>query len=123
MSMRIFSAIGSAVLLSACSVSADSSENGGTAESIACAIDNSADFSDDCSVERIEQGDDTLLIIRHPDGGFRRFQVLADQGGLVTADGAEEATVQDEGTFVLITVGTDRYRIPVGSDGADEPAS
>ncbi|WP_162789437.1 hypothetical protein [Altererythrobacter sp. ZODW24] len=121
--MRIFSAIGSAMLLSACSVSADSSDGGGTNENIACAIGNAADFSDECTVERMEQGDDTLLIIRHADGGFRRFEVLEGSGGLVVADGAEEATVQDQGTFVLVTVGADRYRIPVGSNGADEPTS
>ncbi len=113
----------SGVLLTACSAEGPLAKGSSGTENIACAIDNAADFSDGCTVERIEQGDETLLIVRHEDGGFRRFQVMAGQGGLVTADGADEATVQDKGTFVLVTVGTDRYRIPVGSNGADEPAS
>ena len=111
------------MLLSACSVSADSSDGSTASENIACAIGNAADFSDECTVQRMEQGDDTLLIIRHTDGGFRRFEVLESSGGLVAADGAEEAVVLDQGTFVLVTVGADRYRIPVGSNAANESAS
>ncbi len=110
-----------AMLLVACSPASERAEGSVGTETISCAISNAADFSDDCSVERIEGDEETLLIVRHDDGGFRRFQVLPGQGGLVAADGADEATVQDKGTFVLVTVGTDRYRIPVGTNGTDEP--
>ncbi|WP_294329945.1 hypothetical protein [uncultured Sphingomonas sp.] len=63
-----------------------------------------------CTVER--EGD--RLVLRHPDGGFRRLQV---QGNVITAaDGAEVASVTHAGSATEVTIGGMRYRL--GGKGA-----
>ncbi|HKY80500.1 MAG TPA: hypothetical protein VJM09_03405 [Sphingobium sp.] len=80
--------------------------DGGVAD---CAIGASAKWDRACPVKR----SGTLLVIRHPDGGFRRFHIVKDGRGVEAADGAEPASVAivDEARIEL-AVGTDRYRIP-----------
>ncbi|MEO6152271.1 MAG: hypothetical protein ABIT09_02635 [Croceibacterium sp.] len=81
-------------------------------DAIDCALAGSAGFSHDCTVERVKADSGLQLVVRHPDGGFRRFEVLTDGRGLATADGAQAAkvTVRDGG--IEVSVGTDRYRFP-----------
>ncbi len=58
-----------------------------------------------CTVER----DGAVLILHHPDGGFRRLQV---QGNVITAaDGAEVATVTHAANATEVTIGGMRYRL------------
>jgi len=80
---------------------------------IACALGNETKFTEQCDAERVQNGDRRELVMRHPDGGFRRFEIVSDGRGLVAADGAEEAVVTPlaDGRIQL-TVGEDRYRIP-----------
>ncbi|WP_066716629.1 hypothetical protein [Sphingomonas pituitosa] len=60
-----------------------------------------------CTVEREAGG---LLILHHPDGGFRRLQL---QGNLISAaDGAEVATVARRAAAIEVTIGGMRYRLP-----------
>ena len=83
------------------------------AESLPCALDGKAAFSSDCMVERHRDGQSLFLTVRHPDGGFRRFEVLDKQQGLTVADGSRRATItRSEGTMEL-TVDSDRYRFPL----------
>ncbi|RVT40826.1 hypothetical protein [Sphingobium algorifonticola] len=60
---------------------------------------------------RENEGD--RIVIRHPDGGFRRFVVVDDGRGIVTADGADAAKVEvlDKGRIRVI-VGNDAYELP-----------
>ena len=75
-----------------------------------CSIGGAQDWSPDCTLER----DGDVLTIRHPDGGFRRFRVLADGRGLKEADGAEAVQLRIVGDHMLeASVGDDRYRLPV----------
>lgn len=75
-----------------------------------CAIGPDAAWGRDCTVER--SGD--MLVLRHGDGGFRRFRVLADGRGLEAADGSEIAQLQIvEGDRIEMRIGGDRYRLPV----------
>ena len=54
-----------------------------------------------------------LLTVRHPDGGFRRLQVVKDGRGLIAADGADVATVTPLGPReVEVLLSGDRYRLP-----------
>lgn len=80
---------------------------------VACALAGEAEFTEQCDVERVQNGDRRELVIRHPDGGFRRFEIVTDGRGLVAADGSEEAVVTPlpDGRIQL-SVGPDRYRIP-----------
>jgi hypothetical protein len=80
-----------------------------------CAIGADAAWARDCLIERAGE----MLTIRHPDGGFRRFRVLADGRGLEAADGAEMARLQIvEAGLVEIRIGGDRYRLPVQIAGS-----
>jgi hypothetical protein len=104
-------AAGLALLLAACSPSV---ANKPTADNrIDCAIASSASFTRDCSIEASRENGAFILTIHHPDGGFRRFEVAA--GSLKTADGSEPAqvSVPERGKVMDVTVGQDRYRIPI----------
>ena len=78
-------------------------------ETIPCALDGATDFAPVCGVEREIVPGGTILVIRHPDGGFRRFEI---EGDLVrTADGAETVTVISGADATEVAVGNDRYRL------------
>ena len=87
-----------------------------TAVSIAamidCALAGAAPFTKACAVQQVRSDKGVQLIVRHPDGGFRRFDVLTNGQGLATADGAEPATVTVQPGGIKVAVGTDRYRFP-----------
>ena len=60
---------------------------------VECALGGSAAFAPDCTMERAEVDGQRTLIVRHPDGGFRRLLVTGDGRGVIAADGAEPASV------------------------------
>lgn len=69
-----------------------------------CAIGPGSELSADCFVEIA--GD--TLVVRHPDGSFRRL--LRTDGGLSAADGAGELVVERSDGMVDLTIEGDRYR-------------
>ena len=78
-----------------------------------CALSGASNFTFDCSLDRMESADGTVLVLGKADGGFRRFRITTDGRGIVTADGAEPASVQLlEDGLIEVTVGQDRYRLP-----------
>ena len=79
---------------------------------VACALGGATAYTDVCSVERVKAKDGLMLVVRHPDGGFRRFKVVKDGRGLEVADGADKAVVAISGDRVEVVVGEDRYRFP-----------
>jgi hypothetical protein len=88
---------------------------------IECALDGASEFKRVCEVEKGEADGGKVLTVRHPDGGFRRFDVLTDGHGLAAADGADEAKLTVEGDKLAVTVDNDRYRFPVTLK-SDDPA-
>jgi hypothetical protein len=66
-----------------------------------------------CKVETVIEGDRKLLVVRHPDGGFRRFEAVSDGRGVVPADGAQGAggNWTNDGGYA-VSVGQDRYVFP-----------
>lgn len=80
---------------------------------IDCSLSGAGGFGRDCSMERVEQDDASFVIVRHPDGAFRRFELGVPGSGLVTADGAQQAEVTDRGGYVEVRVDSDRYHLPV----------
>ena len=113
MSTRISSA-GALLLLAACSQAA--TEDAATAadadDMIECAVAGATAFERLCAVERTQAEGAPILVVRHPDGGFRRFEVMSDGTGLATADGAEPASVTLREDGIEVAVATDRYRFP-----------
>jgi len=128
MARRYFSAILILVPLSlaACHRQGNDSEapagDAANATQIDCALHGSAEFDSHCTVERTVSGDGLLLVVHHPDGGFRRLLVTTDGRGVITADGAEQAvvTVADPGK-IDVAVEQDRYRLPATVKGQALP--
>jgi hypothetical protein len=88
-------------------------------ERIACALGPGVGFTQGCAIERSRDDDGTYrMIVRHPDGGFRRFEVGADNV-IVASDGADAAAVSITGETAEVSVGEDRYRIPLERRGDD----
>ena len=121
MSMRTFDrqvlAVSILLALAGCSGESTPSDPASVADvedpRVSCALAGEAEFTEQCDVERVQNGDRRELVMRHPDGGFRRFEIVTDGRGLVAADGSEEAVVTPlaDGRIQL-SVGPDRYRIP-----------
>jgi hypothetical protein len=110
--MRI-SSTGLLLLLAACSQeTADEIATVDEDDMIECAVAGVAAFTRDCLVEQSEVDGAPILTVRHPDGGFRRFEVTSDGTGVATADGAQPATVTMREGGIEVAVGTDRYRFP-----------
>ncbi|NML11666.1 hypothetical protein HHL08_16170 [Sphingobium sp. AR-3-1] len=112
------------MLLAGCGGEAASSHDNSTAVADAapvddgkadCALAGSGEWARDCLVERVGE----MLTLRHPDGGFRRFRVLADGRGLAAADGAEAAklSILDD-KRIEVVAGDDRYRLPARMAGS-----
>lgn len=110
--------LGAGAMLAACSMERDpqapdsstTAVNGG--DTIECALRGAEAFKRDCMVERAPHGGVLYLVVRHPDGAFRRFQVLKDGRGLAAADGAEAAETRLADGLLEVTIGKDRYRFP-----------
>ena len=80
---------------------------------INCRIGAATSFARVCTIERVQGQAGTILIIRKPDGGFRRLLVTTDGRGVVAADGAEPARVTVTGDGRIdVSVGGDHFRLP-----------
>ncbi|MBA2936349.1 hypothetical protein HZF05_19890 [Sphingomonas sp. CGMCC 1.13654] len=98
-----------------------SQEAGGA--SIPCALAGATEFKSECTVERSAMADGIVLTLHHPDGGFRRLQVANDGRGVITADGADAASVKVVGADAIeVSIGEDRYRLPATVKGQAAPA-
>ena len=105
------SSLGAVLVLAACSGAVQPQAAEG-AQRIECAIGEGAEFARDCLVERQGREGETLLIVRHPDGGYRRFVQLSDGRGLAAADGADEASATLGDGILEVTVAEEKYRFP-----------
>lgn len=132
MSMRIFSGLTALLLVTACSGDPDNevlaeAEERAAANApddgrIECAVSGETNFTRGCETERLSGESGTTLIIRHPDGGFRRFNVLTDGRGLEAADGSEKAKIEIvESGKIRISVGADIYIMPAKVKSSSAP--
>lgn len=101
-----------ALLLAACSSNSEPPPVAAGGEHIECAVGGSAELKPVCAVERSEAGGKLTLVVHHPDGAFRRFDVMTDGTGLAVADGADKAVTRLEDGKLDVTVGADRYLFP-----------
>lgn len=128
--------IGSAILVAALAscggddartleqVEKDAADQAARDGKIECALAGSESFGRVCTTEQIAASDGAILVIRHPDGGFRRFNILTDGRGLAPADGFDETRIRllDDSSIEL-TSGDDKYRLPAQVKGRQQPAS
>lgn len=129
MFMRIFNILALTLVLAACgkpdnNVLAEAEERAEQQAiddgKIECAINSDSEFTRGCETERLAGENGVTMIIRHPDGGFRRFRVLTDGRGLEAADGAEKARIEMvEDSKILVTVGPDKYIMPAKTKTAE----
>lgn len=78
----------SLAVLAACSSGRDEVRG----EPIECAIGTAEKMTLECRLEKVRRGENLSYVVHHPDGGFRRLVIAPGGKGLVTADGADEAT-------------------------------
>ena len=79
---------------------------------IDCRFPGNAQFERSCTFER-DSNDAAVLVIRKPDGGFRRLRIVADGRGVVAADGAEPARVTIlADNRIEVAIGGDFFRLP-----------
>jgi hypothetical protein len=80
---------------------------------IACAAAGATDLTPVCTHDRTETPNGVFLTLRHPDGAFRRLQIIRDGRGVIAADGAEPAKVTPLGPAQIeVALGGARYRLP-----------
>ncbi|HEX8640561.1 MAG TPA: hypothetical protein VF704_05330 [Allosphingosinicella sp.] len=80
---------------------------------IECRIGSARDFERFCRIESAASTAGPVLVVRKPDGGFRRLRITGDGRGVVAADGAEEAQVTiiaDD--RIEVAIGGDTFRLP-----------
>jgi hypothetical protein len=87
---------------------------------IECALAGSSAFERNCTTEQIAGSEGKILVIRHPDGGFRRFDTLTDGRGLAPADGFDETKISLlDGGMIEVSSGDDKYRLPAQIKGSE----
>lgn len=103
-----------AVLLVAACTPGEAEQAAQAGEPISCALAGASQFAAQCRVER----NGATIVVRHPDGGFRRLEVSADGQNLLAADGAQQSQSARKGDHFEVILGDDRYVIPVQADAA-----
>jgi hypothetical protein len=97
----------------------EAAKEAAAAGKIECALAGSTTFDRNCTTERITGPEGQLLVIRHPDGGFRRFTILTDGRGLSPADGTDpdfKLTLLGNG-MIEVRSADDIYRLPAAIKG------
>ena len=89
------------------------------AQPIECAIGRGAPLASDCLVERAVRDGEVLLIVRRPDGGYRRFVQLGEGRGVAAADGADEASASFADGVLDVRIADERYRFPARETPGD----
>lgn len=107
--MRIVAATAPLIILAACS--SESAPPPG--DQIECALGAGAEFEAVCTLEQASDDGETLLVIHHPDGGFRRLTVLSEGKGVAATDGAGALAQSLSGDRLDVAIDGDRYRLPV----------
>jgi len=93
----------------------------GEADRIECALAGSEKFERVCITETMPGEKGRMLVVRHPDGGFRRFNILTDGRGLAPADGFDETTIKIlGGGMIEVSSADDSYRLPASIKPSSE---
>jgi len=105
--------IAATAMLAACSAGSQGGERATTSdaptEKVACALNGSKDYRSECTVERSKEGGKMLLLLRHPNGGFRRLEEIEPLKRYAALDGADQPEVTPNGADSEVSVGDDHY--------------
>ena len=80
------------------------------ARPIACAMRAHDKLAQNCRVERPDGVKGETVLLWRPDGGFHRLQIIA--GVAETADGSEQAQVDQGERLTVVILGAERYVVP-----------
>ena len=109
----LFVATATSLTLAACSDGGTANEGVAEADRVECALAGSTKFERVCATETMPGEKGKMLVVRHPDGGFRRFNILTDGRGLAPADGFDETGIKIlGGGMIEVSSGDDIYRLP-----------
>lgn len=100
------------MLLAACSEAFAPSAEQPKDEPVFCALGGSLEFKDQCRAERTTVEGAQVIVVRHPDGAFRRLEVSKDGQNLLAADGADQSQSALKDDRFEVILGPDRYVIP-----------
>ncbi|MBP6379663.1 MAG: hypothetical protein KA312_04515 [Sphingorhabdus sp.] len=109
------------IMLAGCGEESASQAGDGasSANRIECALAGSNSFERACSTETMPGEKGKMLVVRHPDGGFRRFNILTDGRGLAPADGFDDTAINlIGGGMIEVSSGDDKYRLPADIKGS-----
>lgn len=85
---------------------------------VSCAMGGAQLFDRKCTMDRMTSSDGPILIVGHADKGFRRLLITTDGRGVISADGAEAATVTViNADMIEVAVANDRFRLPADASG------
>ncbi|MCF8707380.1 hypothetical protein [Rhizorhapis sp. SPR117] len=114
MSMRIFSVAVLMLAIAACNSSNDVPEATADVDGkLFCAVGGASEMTQSCLLERVDGPEGALLVMHHPDGGFRRFRIVRDGRGVIPADGAQQVRLSIAAENMIdVDVDGDRYRFP-----------
>ena len=111
MTLRALLILAACAALAACSSPADEDPVHG--DPVYCALGGAQEFKADCRAERAQVDGVSVIVVRHPDGAFRRLEVSEDGQHLLAADGADASQSARKGDRFEVILGADRYVIPV----------
>jgi hypothetical protein len=89
--------------------------------SVACALAGAKTFGRTCTRELSRDDVGEVWIVRHPDGGFRRFVLIDGGTRIATADGDKEVATERIGGELEVRVEGDRYRFPAAPEATIPP--
>lgn len=100
----------SVAILAACSAKPGGDTPVG--EEIPCDLASNRTWAEKCRMEQVTKGDARFLVIHHPDGAFRRLELLKASPWLATADGAVPLVWSPKGPYIDVFVANKGYRLP-----------
>jgi hypothetical protein len=87
-------------------------------EKIDCLLPGQREFRQLCTIETASRREGISLIVRAPDGEFRRLLMQKDGRGIIAADGAEGLKVKPAGPgSIEVTTGDIVWRLPRKVEG------
>ena len=132
MSMRTFRPLLGVLALTGCSQEPESPAQpsaapavvGGTRlRAVPCALRGATRYAQECLVESNSENGTTILIIRHPDGGFRRLEEVDGGKSFRAADGADTAVVTVDKDKLAVAVEEDHYLFPLPASAKSVPSA
>jgi hypothetical protein len=108
--------------LAGCSAQSEPASQAAATTPVSCALAEATTSTSERNAERSSADGKPILVIRHPDGGFRRLAVLDGGRRFAAADGSDPAEAVTNGQEIEVTVGQDHYLLPTPAQASADHA-